>query len=81
MLKLSQIEGQTAQGRSLALACRKVEISEQSHYRWSMEYGGRQVDRARKMKDLDRENAQLRRLVADLSPVGQVLVDVAAENL
>ncbi|WP_267361146.1 MULTISPECIES: transposase, partial [unclassified Methylobacterium] len=66
VLKLRQIEVQTAQGKSLALACREAEISEQSYYRWRKAYGGLQVDQARKMKDRERENARLRRLVADL---------------
>lgn len=81
MLKLRQIEVQTAQGKSLALACKDAEISEQSYYRWRKEYGGLQVDQARKMKDLERENARLRRLVADLSLEKQVLADVASGNL
>ncbi|OAH30272.1 transposase [Methylorubrum populi] len=81
MLKLRQIEVQTAQGKSLALACKETEISEQSYYRWCKEYGGLQVDQARKMKDLERENARLRRLVADLSLVGQVLAGVASGSL
>jgi hypothetical protein len=80
VLKLRQIEVQTAQGKSLALACREAEISEQSYYRWREEYGGLQVDQARKMKDLERENARLRRLVADLSLEKQVLADVASGN-
>ena len=81
VLKLRQIEVQTAQGKSLALACKEAEISEQSHYRWRKECGGLQVDQARKMKDLERENARLRRLVADLSLEKQVLADVASGNL
>ncbi|CAM3017160.1 IS3 family transposase ISMdi3 [Methylobacterium mesophilicum] len=81
VLKLRQIEVQTAQGKSLALACREAEISEQSYYRWRKEYGGLKVDQAKKMKDLERENARLRRLVADLSLAGQVLADVASGNL
>ena len=81
VLKLRQIEVQTAQGKSLALACKEAEISEQSYYRWRKEYGGLQVDQARKMEDLERENARLRRLVADLSLEKQVLADVAAGNL
>ncbi len=44
VLKLRQIEVQTAQGKSLALACKEAEISEQSYYRWRKEYGGLQVD-------------------------------------
>ena len=81
VLKLRQIEVQTAQGKSLAPACKEAEISEQSYYRWRKEYGGLQVDQARKMKDLERENARLRRLVADLSLEKQVLADVASGNL
>ena len=81
VLKLRQIEMQTAQGESLALACKDAEISEQSYYRWRKEYVGLQVDQGRKMKDLERENARLRRLVADLSLEKQVLADVASGNL
>ena len=81
VLKLRQIEVQTAQGKSLALACREAEISEQSYYRWRKEYSGLKVDQAKKMKDLERENARLRRLVADLSLEKQVLADVASGNL
>jgi putative transposase len=52
VLKLRQIEVQTVQGKSLALACKEAGISKQSYYRWRKEYGGLQVDQARKMKDL-----------------------------
>ncbi|CAA2145109.1 hypothetical protein MBLL_04231 [Methylobacterium bullatum] len=78
VLKLRQIEVQTAQGKSLAIACREADISEHSYYRWRKEYGGLQIDQARRMKDLERENARLRRLVADLSLEKQVMADVAA---
>lgn len=82
MLKLRQIEVQTAQGKSLALACKEAGISEQSYYRWRKEYGGlHQVDQARKMNGLELDNARLRLLVADLSLEKQVLADVASENL
>ena len=81
VLKLRQIEVQTAQGKSLALACKDAEISEQSYYRWRKEYGGLQIDQAKRMKELERENTRLRRLVADLSLEKQVLADVAAGNL
>lgn len=78
VLKLRQIEVQTAQGESLALACKEAEISEQSDSRWREESGGLQIDQAKRMKELERENTRLRRLVADLSLVGQVLADAAA---
>ena len=81
VLKLRQIEVQTAQGKSLALACKEAEISELRDYRWRKEYGGLQIDQARRMKDLERENTRLRRLVADLSLEKQVLADVASGNL
>ena len=81
MLKLRQIEVQTAQGKSVAVACKEAEVSEQSTYRWRKEYGGLQVDQARRLKELERQNGRLRRLVADLAFEKQVLADVAAGNL
>ena len=79
--KLRQIEVQLAQGKSIALACKDAAISEQSYFRWRKEYGGLQIEQARRLKDLERENARLRRLVADLSLEKQVLKDVASGNL
>jgi putative transposase len=55
--KLRLIEVQLAQGKSLALACKEAEISEQSYYRWRREYGGIAVEQAKRLKDLERENA------------------------
>jgi putative transposase len=79
--KLRQIEVQLSQGRSIALACQDAEISEQSYYRWRKEYGGLQLEQAKRLKELERENSRLRRLVADLSLEKQVLKDVAQGNL
>ena len=81
VVMLRQIEVELAQGKSLALACKEAGISEQSYYRWRKEYGGVAVEQARRLKELERENARLRRLVADLSLEKQVLKDVAAGNL
>ena len=81
VVMLRQIEVQLAQGKSLALACKEAGVSEQSYYRWRKEYGGLQLDQARRMKGLERENSRLRRLVADLSLEKQVLKDVASGNL
>ena len=81
VLMLRQIEVQMAQGKSIAVACKEADVSEQSYYRWRKEYGDLKVDQAKKMKDLERENARLRRLVADLSLEKQVLADVASGNL
>jgi len=79
--KLRQIEVQLAQGKSIALACKDAAISEQSYFRWRKEYGGLQIEQARRMKDLERENARLRRLVADLSLEKQILKDISQGNL
>src|ERR687883_2094404 len=78
---LRQIEVQLAQGKSLALACKEGGIAEQSYYRWRREYGGLQLEQAKRLKEVERENARLRRLVADLSLEKQVLKDLAAGNV
>src|SRR5918995_2229948 len=79
--KLRQIEVQLAQGKSVALACKDAAISEQSYFRWRKEYGGVPLEQAKRLKDLERENTRLRRLVADLALEKQVLKDVASGNL
>lgn len=78
---LRQIEVSIAQGKSAPVACRDAGISLQSYYRWRKEYGGLEIDQAKRMKDLERENVRLKRLVADLSLEKQVLKDVASGNL
>jgi putative transposase len=78
---LRQIEVATSQGKSVGVACREAGIADQSYYRWRKEYGGLDLDQARKMKDLEKENVRLKRLVADLSLEKQVLKDIASGNL
>jgi transposase-like protein len=78
---LRQIEVTMGQGKSAQLACREAGISEQNFYRWRKEYGGLDLDQARRMKDLEKENARLKRLVADLSLEKQVLKDISSGNL
>lgn len=60
-----QIGVQTAQGQSIAVACKEADAFEQNDDRWRTKYGGLKIDQARKMKDLERENARLRRVVDD----------------
>ncbi len=83
MLLLRQIEVSTSQGKSIAIAiaCREAGISDQSYYRWRKEYVGLDLDQARRMKDLEKENGRLKRLVSDLSLEKQVLKDIASGNL
>ena len=77
---LRQIEVLIGQGKKVALACREAGIVEQTFYRWRKEYGGLQVEQARKLKELQKENAQLRRAIADLTVEKQVLKDIAEGN-
>ena len=81
MVLLRQIEVMMSQGKAAPMACREAGISQQSYYRWRKEYGGLELDQAKRMKDLERENIRLKRLVADLSLEKQVLKDVASGNL
>ncbi len=78
---LRQIEVLMAEGKSKPEACREAGISLQSYYHWRKEYGGLGIEQAKRMKDLERENVRLKRLVADLSLEKQVLKDVAPGNL
>jgi hypothetical protein len=78
---LRQIEVLISQGKTPAVACWEAGISQQSYYRWRKEYGGLELDQAKRMKELERENVRLKRLVADLSLEKQVLKDVASGNL
>ena len=80
VILLRQIEVLISQGKSAPIACRDAGISQQSYYRWRKEYGGLELDQARRLKDLEKENARLKRLVADLSLDKQVLKDIASGN-
>ena len=81
IMKLREAEVLLSQGKTVAQVCKAIEVSEQTYYRWRKEYGGLEVDQARRMKDLERENVRLKRLVADLSLEKQILKDVASGNL
>ena len=78
--KLRQIEVLLAQGHTTAMACKEAGISEQTYYRWRKEYGGLRLDQARRLKDLEKENARLKKLVADLSLDKAMLEEVAKGN-
>ena len=78
---LREAEVRIAQGETAGKICRDAGISEQTYYKWRREYGGLKIDQATRLKELERENARLRRLVADLALEKQVLKDVAAGNV
>ena len=77
---LRQIEVEVANHKPIGQACREAGITEQTYYRWRKEYGGLKLNQAKRLKELERENAKLRRVVAELSLEKQVLKDVAEGN-
>ena len=60
--------------------CKKLGISEQTYYRWRKEYGGLRLDQAKRLKELERENTRLKRLVADQALDNSILKEVASGN-
>lgn len=67
-------------GNNIAQACKRIGVSEQTYYRWRREYGGMQVEQAKRLKDLEKENSRLKKLVADLSLDNSILKEVNKGN-
>ena len=80
IVKLREVELFCGQGKSISEAVRQAEISENTYYRWRREYGGMNTADARRMKELEKENARLKRLVAELSLDNSILRDVNSKN-
>jgi putative transposase len=78
--KLRAIEVHINTGMTAEQAARQEEISVQSYCRWRKEYGGLKLDQAKRFKELEKENARLKRLVAELSLDKQMLQEVASGN-
>ena len=78
--KLREAEIVLAQGGTVLDACRRIGVTEQSYYRWRKEYGGLKMDQARRMKELEKENARLRRAVSDLTLDKLILQEAARGN-
>lgn len=78
--KLRQAKVALAQGKSVPEVCKLLEVTEQTYYRWKKEYGGLEMDQAKRLKELEKENARLKRLVADLSLDKAMLKEVAQGN-
>src|SRR4028118_1014436 len=78
--KLRQVEVLTAQGRSVAEAIRSIGVTEVTFYRWRQEYGGLKGDQVKRLKELETENARLRRAVSDLTLEKLILREAAAGN-
>ncbi len=78
--KLREAEVHLSQGDSVGEASRKLGVTEQTYYRWRREYGGMRVEQARRLKEIEKENVRLKKLVADLSLDNAILKEAARGN-
>jgi transposase-like protein len=78
--KLREAEVLLSQNKTVAEVVRQLGISEQTYYRWKREYGGLDKTQAKKLKDLERENLQLKKLVADLSLDNAIIKEVLSKK-
>ena len=78
--KLRAAEVLLSQGKNVAEACRQIGVTDQTYYRWRKEYGGVRTDQAKRLKELDRENARLKKLLAEAELDKAILRDAAAGN-
>ena len=78
--KLREAEVLLSQGAAITEASKKIGVTEQTYYRWRREYGGLRIEQAKRLKELEKENAQLKKLVADLSLDNSILKEAARGN-
>jgi transposase-like protein len=78
--RLRQVEVLTGQGKSVAEAVRAIGVTEPTYYRWRSEYGGLKLDQVKRLKQLEAENACLRKAVADLTLEKVILKEAASGN-
>jgi|TARA_B110000914_G_C15456494_1_gene443653 putative transposase len=78
--KLRQVEVAVAGGKSVGQAVREIGVTDHTYYRWRRDYGGINLDQAKRLKTLERENARLKRTVADLALDKQILKEAAEGN-
>ena len=78
--KLREAEILLNQGANVGEASRKIGVTEQTYYRWRKEYGGMRVEQAKRLKNIEKENARLKKLVADISLDNAILKEVAEGN-
>ena len=76
--KLRQAEVELGRGLRVPQMCKKLGFSEQTYYRWRKEYGGLRLDQAKRLKELERENMRLKKLVADQALDNAILKEVAS---
>ena len=78
--KLREAEVHLAKGTKMPQVCRKLGVTEQTYYRWRKEYGGVRTDQVKRLKELEKENARLKKAVADLTLDKAILKEAAYPN-
>ena len=78
--KLREAEVLLSQGATIGEASRKIGVTEQTYYRWRKEYGGMRLEQAKRLKELEKENSRLKKLVADISLDNAILKEAARGN-
>ncbi len=78
--KLREAEVLLAKGTEMALVCRNLSVTQQTYYRWRKEYGGVRTDQVKRLKELEKQNARLKRVVADLTLDNAILKEAAYPN-
>jgi len=78
--KLAQADQMLAEGKEVADVCRQLQVSEQTYYRWRNQFGGLKAEDAKRLKELEKENTQLKRLLADAELEKAALKEIARGN-
>ncbi len=78
--KLREAEVGLGQGKDLKRVCKQLEVTEQTYYRWRKEYGGLRMDQAKRLRELEKENTRLKRVVADQALDNAILREAASGN-
>ncbi len=78
--KLREADRLLGEGQDVAVVCKQLEVSEQTLHRWRLQYGGLKADDARRLRELEKENQKLKRIVADQLLENQALKEIARGN-
>ena len=76
--KLREVEVEVGRGKAVLEAVKKIGVTEQTYYRWKKNFGGLRIDQAKRLKDLEKENARLKRLLADAELDKAILREAAS---
>ena len=76
--KLREVEVELGRGKTVAEAVKKIGVTEQTYYRWKKKFGGLRIDQAKRLKELEKENSRLKRLLADAELDKAILREAAS---